>query len=248
MAVRLGQYEFRPALAPTLFVMVGFPLLVGLGLWQLDRAGQKETVIANHARQIERAAIRLDSIEGDVVAFEYRNVMASGRYDLEHQYLLDNRTHQGRAGYHVFTPLLLTDGRAVLVNRGWVPQGRTRADLPELPAPDGDVKILARISSPPEAFRLGADEEPVRTGTRVIQQVDLDVMQARLGVTLLSAVLLLDRDDAHGFVRDWKPVYGIGPDKHRAYAFQWFSIALILLVVYIAISSRRLGADATDPQ
>jgi surfeit locus 1 family protein len=52
---------------------------------------------------------------------------------------------------------------------------------------------------------------------------------------------LLDASDGHGFVRDWRPVYGVTPDKHRAYAMQWFTLALVLLLIYIGVNSKRIS-------
>ena len=57
-------------------------------------------------------------------------------------------------------------------------------------------------------------------------------------------MLLLEREDAYGFVREWKAVYGITPDKHRAYAMQWFTLALVLVLIYIGVNTRRHGNNA----
>ena len=61
---------------------------------------------------------------------------------------------------------------------------------------------------------------------------------------LLPLMLLLDPDDAHGFVRDWQAVYGVTPDKHRAYALQWFTLAAVLLLIYIGVNSKRITNEA----
>jgi surfeit locus 1 family protein len=170
-----------------------------------------------------------------------------GQYELEHQLLLDNRTYRGHAGYHVLTPMQLADGGSVvLVNRGWVPTGLDRAVLPEIPGPAGPVTIEAVTSLPPEKlFRLGDAEEHNTGWPKVVQQPDLARLEQLLDTGLLPVILLLDASDAHGFVREWQPVYGVTPDKHRAYAMQWFTLALVLLLIYIGVNSKRISDKST---
>ena len=67
----------------------------------------------------------------------------------------------------------------------------------------------------------------------------MNELEQRLGYPLQPLVLLLDKDDAFGFIRDWKAVYGVTPDKHRAYAVQWFTLALVLLLIYLGVNSKR---------
>jgi len=240
--MRIGRFEFRPALWPSLATLLLLPLLAGLGLWQLERAAWKQDLIAAHAERSRRPPQALSTLLASGEVLQYRQTTARGRYDLGHQLLLDNRTDQGRAGYHVLTPLRLADGGGtVLVNRGWVPMGNDRAQLPALPGPDGMVTMKAIITLPPDkVFRLDAAEEVNAGWPQVVQQVELQPLGQRLGTRLLPVVLLLDAEADHGFVRTWKPVYGITPDKHRAYALQWFTLALVLLLIYISVNTRRL--------
>ena len=241
--MRIGSFEFRPGLWPTLVTLILLPFLSGLGLWQLERAGWKQTLVDMHAARTREPAVALSSLLPVTVTSEYRNVTVTGHFDLAHQLLLDNRLHQGRAGYQVLTPLRLNDASTmVLVNRGWVPTGASRAVLPELAGPAGPVHLSALVKLPPEEiFRLGAAEERHAGWPQVVQAIDIAALEDRLGVALLPLLLLLDPDDAHGFVRDWKPVYGTSPDKHRAYALQWFTLAAVLLLIYIGVNSKRIA-------
>jgi surfeit locus 1 family protein len=241
MAVRIAGIELRPALLPTAVLVVGLPVLAGLGLWQLGRAAQKQALVEAHAARTGEPPIPLGRLSGPWEGLRARPVIATGRYDLEHQLLLDNRTHQGRAGYHVITPLRLAGGGAVAVNRGWVPVGDSRAHRPPLPGPDGEITLHATIALPPErGVRLGSAEEAPGGGAQVIQRIDLPAVETHLGYPLLPIVLLLDPQEGDGFVRHWRPVHGIGPDGHLAYALQWFAIAAVLLVTYVAMSTRRV--------
>jgi surfeit locus 1 family protein len=248
--MRIGSFEFRPSLWPTLATLILLPFLAGLGVWQLERAGWKQDIVDRHAARARQPAVELQSLLPVSPDSQYRTVTASGRYDLDHQLLLDNRLHQGRAGYHVLTPFRLAGRDAtLLVNRGWVPVGASRAVLPELPGPAGEIRLTARVALPPEEiFRLDSAEEAGSGWPQVVQAIDIPALEQRLGHALLPLVLQLDADDAHGFVRDWKAVYGIPPDKHRAYAMQWFTLAVVLAIIYIGVNTRRTGRSGTGDE
>jgi surfeit locus 1 family protein len=242
--MKIGAFEFSPGLLPSLATLVLLPVLIGLGVWQLERAEWKQGLIDTHKDRTGRARTPFELLLGRNGEVEYRAVAALGLYELDHQLLLDNRTFNGKAGYHVLTPLILTDtGEVVLVNRGWVPLGPDRAVLPELPGPEDILVVNAIIKLPPQrAFRLGMEEEAGSGWPRVVQQIDLDQLEELLGYRLLPYILLLDKEDEYGFSRDWQPVYGVPPDKHRAYALQWFTLALVLVIIYIGVNTKRIGA------
>ena len=245
--MRIASFDFRPGLWPTLATLILLPFLTALGVWQLERAGWKQDIVDRYAARIRQPAVELQSLLPVTTESQYRQVMASGRYDIDRQLLLDNRLHQGRAGYHVLTPLHLANRDAtVLVNRGWVPLGTSRAVLPELPGPADEIRLSALVTQPPEeVFLLDTVEEPASGWPQVVQSIDIVALEDRLGYPLLPLVLQLDADDAHGFVRDWKPVYGIPPAKHRAYAMQWFTLALVLAMIYVGVNTRRISKPGT---
>ncbi|NOR39745.1 MAG: SURF1 family protein [Gammaproteobacteria bacterium] len=240
--MRLGNFEFTPALWPTLATLLLLPLLTGLGVWQLERADWKQGLVDAHSGRTRLSPVSLKSLTDINEAVQYRRVFARGYYDVEHQLLLDNRTYQGYAGYHVLTPLLLAESeQVVLVNRGWVPVGNDRSVLPDLPATTGEVLVDATVKLPPsKLFRLGALDETHAGWPQVVQQLEMKELEQRLGVTLQPLILLLSKDDEFGFIRDWKAVYGVTPDKHRAYAIQWFSLAVVLLLIYMGVNSKRV--------
>lgn len=239
--MRLGQFEFTPGFWPTLATLAVLPVLVGLGNWQLQRAVWKQGLIDEHAALGKQAAHSIAEVLGQGVDSAYRPVYASGRYDLAQQLLLDNRLYHGVAGYHVLTPLRMGGGATVLVNRGWLPVGASRSRLPDLPGPEGEIHLRGRIARLPEKiFRLDSAEEVHEGWPQVIQHIDFNDIESRLGVAVLPAVVLLDKDDEHGFTREWKAVYSTMPDKHRAYAMQWFTLAAVLMLIYIGVNTHRV--------
>ena len=247
--MRIGPFDFRPSLWPSLATLVLLPVLVGLGQWQLERAAWKQGLVDAHAARIGEPAQPLQSLLASSGAdLEYRQVTAQGVYDLDHQLLLDNRIYRGAAGYHVLTPLHLTGAESggdwVLVNRGWVPLGERRSQLPAVTGPAERIELHAMIKLPPaKAFGPEAVEGSGTRWPQVIEQLEIGPIGRRLGRPLLPLVLQLDKADPGGFARDWKPVYGITPDKHRAYAAQWFTLALVLLVIYVGVNTRRRGRE-----
>jgi len=242
--MRIGAFDFRPGLWPTVATLLLLPLMTGLGIWQLERASWKQQLVDMHEGRGRLSPIGLAAASegGDL---QYRSVFARGHYDMEHQLLLDNRTFNGHAGYHVLTPLKLANSdKVVLVNRGWVPLGSSRAVLPEIPGTYGEVLVDATIKLPPKKFfRLGEMDEPNTSWPKVVQQLQLEPLGQMLDVTLEPLILLLDKEDQFGFIRDWKPVYGVTPDKHKAYAVQWFTLAVVLLMIYVGANSKRIPKD-----
>ena len=245
--MRLGRIEFKPGLWPSAVTALLLVLLVSLGFWQLDRAAQKRSLLDAYGARPGDATVLLQAGFVPNADWRYRRAEAAGRYDTAHQFLLDNRVYQGRAGYHVLTPLRLPDGEhAVLVNRGWVPQGATRADLPMLPvAQTGSVRIAGLIDLPGDVFVLGEGEDRDPGWPKVLQRIRLDVQSQQLGMKLLPLVLLLDEDAPDGFVRDWRPVV-FGPERHVGYAVQWFALGAALLIIYIWVNLRRARAHAAE--
>ena len=150
LPTRSGR-RFRPVLLPTFATIVAVALCVTAGVWQHGRMAQKLEARAQLDAAARSAPVPLPAAS-DWEAWRFRPVIAVGTFDAAHQVLLDNRIHEGRAGYDVVTPLALPDGRVVLVDRGWVAGGATRAELPAVSPPSGAVAVTGRVNSPRGRF------------------------------------------------------------------------------------------------
>ena len=186
---------------------------IALGQWQTGRAAEKRALGA-----LERV-----TLEGEFVP----------RFTV----YLDNKTHRGRVGYEVVTPLKLKgSAEHVLVNRGWVEAARTRDVLPEVPTPSGEVRIegvsLARL---PRVLAAGKAQGKVR------QTIDMDAYAAETGLRLQPRVLEQHSDTRDGLARDWPP-HDAGAEKHEGYALQWYSLAALAAVLGIVFSFRKREA------
>jgi surfeit locus 1 family protein len=240
VTVRVGQYDFCLPLFPTLLVMALFALLISLGMWQLRRGDEKQGLLDAFTLRSQDVPLSIEADQTEAAELRYRQVVGQGVYDEVRQYLLDNRTYRGRVGYHVLTPLYLNGSVGVLVNRGWVPIGESRDKLPALPVPEERVSVRGTVLIPTEdAFLVGPAGYETEGWPRVIQRVELKTMTEQLGYRLLPYVVQLDPSEGNGFVREWQAYYGIGPERHRAYAFQWFSLAIALVVLFVVVNTRR---------
>ena len=231
---------FRPRLVPSLVTAMLLPVLVGLGIWQLDRAEQKRQLLAEQHSQEQLPPVSLTSgVPADLSPF--RKVRVSGQFDTAHSFLLDNKTHQGRAGYQVLTPLRLADGKtAILVNRGWVPMGASRDDLPRIETPASTITVSGRmIRSDKAPLQLSEDNIAGDAWPMVIQWTDYRQLEQRLGYALLPYLLLQDPDNPAGYVRDWSIAW-IRPEKSTSYAVQWFMLAAALVIIFVVVNLRKV--------
>ena len=235
--------RFRPGWKLSLFTLLLFPAMLWLGFWQLEREQEKRDLQRRYDARaaaaplpLEQLAARADpSLLSAGAGLQYLAVSLRGRFDNERLFLLDNRVRRGRAGFEVIAPFYRTDGGIVLVNRGWVAQGSSRQEPPAVPAVRGEVEISGQVYVPPgEAFRLGGDA-PFSGWPRIIQAIDAVVMLRELGAdpdTAFPYTVRLGEGEAGALVRDW-PVVNLGPERHRGYAVQWFSMAAVLLLLYL---------------
>jgi surfeit locus 1 family protein len=247
----VGRFRIRkPGLVPTLATLVLLPILVSLGFWQLHRADYKYALRAEREHNAALPPVTLDAAQRETPHQFSRKVRVSGRFDLDHQLLLDNRTHNSVPGYYVYTPLLVAGAHAVvLVNRGWVPQGVDRRHLPPLPGPADKVSLVGVMARPPEvALRLGTLGEGYPDWPKVVQYVDTHWAAKQLDQRVLGFTLLQDSGADYGMIRDWKEFQSglalMPPEKHVSYAVQWFAMAVVLVLIYIGVHVRRVRSDA----
>lgn len=233
---------FRPKLIPSVATLLLLSLLLALGFWQLDRARQKERLQEAFAEQAALPYLPIASLDLADTEIRYRKVIIEGHYDSEHQILLDNQIQNGRPGYHVYTPLRIKGwDQGILVNRGWMPLGESRQRLPDIAVTAGPLVLRGRIGQPANpGLRLG--DTPSSTWPQVVQHVDYQRLAEGLGYPLASAVILLDPEEPYGYRREWQPAFGgFGPERHKGYALQWFSLAAALTVIYLVVNTRRNG-------
>jgi surfeit locus 1 family protein len=243
--LRINNTYFSPALIPSIAALIVFVVLVLLGFWQLDRAEEKRVIEDEvHKAQVQQAlnlnVYLKDQMPVSLLAKIYHSAEVEGHYDNEHQFLYDNRTYKGKSGYHVLTPLRLSDSKvAVLINRGWIPYNGLRDNIPSIQVTNEKQIFLGEIRNPSQSIVLSDVPQTVMKFPVTIQNISVAALSKQLGYPLLPIVIELDKAQSLGFVREWQPYYG-KIDKHIAYAIQWFLMAAILLFLYVKLNTKRI--------
>ncbi len=232
--------KFKTSIGLTALLAILAGVFSGLGTWQLGRAEEKRAAQGafDQASEVTALAPGLPA---------WTRVRLQGELDPERHFLLDNKLFQGRPGVHALTPLTTADGDVVLVNRGWLPLPADRSALPAVPTPAETVTIagrLAPLSRPGvvlgEPVELSADTWP-----QLLVYPDWRRLERALDLRLHRQVLYLDADAPAGFGdRAWSP-FTMGPDRHQAYAVQWFGLALAAVATWAVLgfnAGRKDGA------
>jgi surfeit locus 1 family protein len=215
--------------------LVAVLLTGGMGLWQLDRAAQKLALQAALEARIALPPLDASSLARDAPTAEaqqYRRASLRGRWLQDRTVFLDNRPLDGRVGFVVVTPLALDDGKAVLVQRGWLPRNfGERAVLAEVTTPPGRVAVEGTVAlRPPRLFEFSnASSGPIR------QNLDLPSFARETGLDLLPLVVVQQESQGgitDGLARRWPPP-ATDVQKHHGYAFQWFALAAVIIALYV---------------
>ena len=215
--------------------------MVALGLWQLDRARQKEASAAQREHLAHQPATQLAHAIASAEALEQRQVQASGHFEPEAAIWLDNRVRAGIVGYEIVMPLRISkSGARVLVNRGWIAGTGDRRRLPDVTTPSGELEVRGRAVIPGKRiYELGAEAAE----GRVWQNLTIDRYRTRLGIDVLPIMIEQANDTGDRLVREW-PAPDRGADTNRSYAVQWFALAALIAAIYVYWSFRRDAANA----
>ena len=208
------------------------PLLLWLGFWQLDRAEQKQKLLQSYQQRLTERPVWLN---GNELLPNYSQVKVEGQFDNRYQWLLDNKVLNGRVGYEVIGLFRLDSGVAVLINRGWIKAPRLRSDMPVIPNIQGRITLLASLYEPSVNPLVSQASNNIQW-PHIINSVSFEEMALQSGLTLAPIYLRIDELSAAAFTTDWR-VINTQPEKHTAYAVQWFAMALALCILTIISSS-----------
>jgi len=244
----MATRQFRPGLVATLAMLVVALVCLKAAFWQLDRGNTKARTLAAYSERLAQGDQTLDALLAQDENNHYP-VRVRGEFDNRHNILLDNRTLNGIAGYHLLTPLHSDSGRWVLVNRGWIPRGPDRNVLPEIAPVTGPVTVAGRTYVySPRTFVLAEDDLSRPTWPLRVQKVEMGAIAPLLGVELAPFEIRVDPDatleQGEQLPRFWQDTV-MTPERHRAYAVQWFGLAATVVIFYIVVSFRRRPRDIT---
>ncbi len=224
---------------PSFFALLGFLALLALGTWQVERLGWKERLIAERHAAVTAPPAPLPGSLAEAKTLEYHHIAATGTFLNDRELFLGATDDDGHPGYHVITPLRLADGEVLLVDRGFIPEGRkdpaSRAE--------GELKGQVIVSG---LLRLGSDVKPhwFLPDNNVARNywiwVDIPAMAKAAHV-----------DRVLPFYMDADPTANPGglpiggqtrldlPNNHLQYAITWYALAVALAVIYVIFIRRR---------
>ena len=214
-----------------------------LGFWQLEREDEKRELLSKNAHRLTLAPLEAAKLpeQGDLEGVPVRLV---GEYQ-EPVLLLDNKVLEGKVGFEAHQLFRDNTGLFFLVNRGFVPMGRTREDQLTFPkVHDKSADIRGRIYQPSSQILLLADQNQTLSEFPVIvQDIDVKKVVAAFGERVYPLVIRLEIDQLGSLPRYW-PSTVMSPEKHKGYAIQWFSMALAVLIAWLFFSfSKDLNHD-----
>ncbi|MBT8115876.1 MAG: SURF1 family protein [Arenicella sp.] len=221
-------------------------IMLRLGVWQLDRAEQKQLILDQTLAQASQAPISLDHLllekgSDDLDGLRFRQVLVSGAYLPDHSILIDNQVVDSQVGYLVMTPFRSEGGTALMVKRGWIPVGASRDIKPTYPTPAGPQKLRGRLVNPVAKPPLWDEQYPVFEGA-VWQYLPLEEFAEHSELSVLPLVLELapDSDQGDGLVRQWPIIDDKWVAKHHGYAFQWFAMAAVFSIACLVLLIKNI--------
>lgn len=242
----LQKYTTPRWLAVHLMVIIVAGVFIRLGIWQLDRLMERRSQNEAIAVRTEIAPVRLSEILGNVPASEreYRRVAVIGTFDVDGEVLIRSRTHNGEAGFHVVTPLVVDDGWAILINRGWVPLDLDTPPVSSALPPVGPIEVTGTVRETQTAPALGPTD-PSEGRLERLYWIDIPRLQQQSAYPLapISVELVSQIPTQADSLPVPVPTRTLTEGSHLAYAVQWFAFAVIGLGGYAALlrRNRRTG-------
>jgi len=240
---KVGFLAFSLEWRLTLFTLLLTPALIALGFWQLERAEQKRTLSEQYAFRAALPPITLGEAvqlsEENLAELRDRRIAFIGTAVAQDYLLLDNRLHNGQFGYEVIA-LIEAGGYRIPVNLGWLPGDPARRSLPAVTLPVVEQQWAGRVYAPKDSAYILGEQPPPDSLPAVIQSYEAaEYARALSDITAAPIPVFMVRvDSTHpaAWVADW-PVINQTPEKHTAYAVQWFMMAAVLFCAFVLRSS-----------
>ncbi|MCK9502714.1 MAG: SURF1 family protein [Porticoccaceae bacterium] len=234
------SFQWQINIAMLIFAAIFLPLTISLGFWQLQRAEEKQALLAEYGARKTAAPAAVASLDPSE-DHQYRRVKVRGHLINDRTLLLENRVRNGQPGFEVITPVEIDPQQPwIWVNRGWIAGSLHRAELPQIPPVKGGLVLhghLYRALDKP--FTVGEEVWRERW-PQVLQNFDDALLAERLGKTFFPYTLRLDQDSPAALATGWD-IVNLIPEKHKGYAVQWFAMAVALVILSLFANS-NLGA------
>lgn len=229
--------HFRPLPVLSVVTAAALIVLVGLGVWQLERREEKHALLAEVAHRMIAPAESVETLLTHEDQASFRHATAEGVFDNAHEaYVFAPRSDDSgtRLGYKVVTPLRLTAGALVMVDRGWVPQEkRDPASRIKGQTEAANIRGMLKPSVAPGMFTPDPN---------IVAHIwfvhDIAAMAAAFGVKPATTLYLEASTTEPGGPEPISDPPEI-PDNHLQYALTWFALAIVLVVIYFVFHHSR---------
>lgn len=244
------RYQFKPSWLGLLLTLVCMSLFIKLGLWQYHKAELKielqsaykdENVAKLHAFPLHQLSVG-DKRNDE---WKYKHVKVTGVYEPKYQILLDNQVNDSNAGFHVITPLKISEtNEYVLVNRGWIEGNAQHSDIPHVETPSEEVVVEGIVWLPSQRYFTLDENQAEAKFSHVWQYLDIQQYQKKVPIAVSVLMIKLDKNSkAGGFVRNWEvPAERIV--THLGYAYQWFGFTASAFLIFLYISFVKVGIQS----
>jgi surfeit locus 1 family protein len=227
---------FKPRFWATVIAFTMMAITIGLGTWQVHRLAWKTDLLAKIAARRNGDAVPLPADISDAPGWAFRHVRVAGHFDAAHALWLYGRTYDGKAGIHLLVPLVRAEGDAVLVDRGFVPFEHGSALAQYRPA-DGDAEIDGIARQPEPGGLFVPANQPDKN---IWYSVDAPAMSKVAERALAPIYIAAKSDGSPGWPAATGGTEGAGiRNEHLNYAIFWYSMTLVLGVIYVMSSRVR---------
>lgn len=236
------SFQFRFNWKITVFSAFFCVLFVNLGFWQLRRAAYKVHLLELQAEKRAEHPRPLSRVPTDPKKANLMPVRLAGHYDVSQTFLLDNRVLNQQVGFEVLEPFKDDSiGKYVLVDRGFVPMGKTRNVVPSIPPlQPHSISALGSVyvADTDNQKHPQSDTTTLAPGVTIVEVASPRLIGKLMGRPFYPHVVRLSEADANALPRYW-PVTMMMPSQHRGYAVQWFLMALAIVIMWCAFSFKR---------
>jgi surfeit locus 1 family protein len=230
------RFIFAPTLMPTLAALMAIALTLYLGNWQQGRAAEKRLMQADFDQRATMQAVQLNAESIELARDVYRKADVRGSYDAAGQLFIDNKSDGATVGYHVITPLKLTnDNRYLLINRGFVARGSSYPAPPKVSVPSGELVISGTLYQPSGKF-LELGQAPTQSGN-IWQNLTVQRYIEATQRDTLPLLLLLAKADDGLKIEPLRPDARV--EKHVEYMLTWYSLAVTVLMLWLVLNLKR---------
>lgn len=216
-------------------VLVLSIVFVNLGMWQLRRLEERRLANTVGESRFEAepvdAALLVSAAGSDLDSLSHHRALATGTFVPESEVLIRSQVYREVAGFDVITPLLIEDGSAVLVNRGWVPLEMDEVPVAAAAPPAGVVTVEGWLA-PTQIRKALGPSDPEGGQLMALNRVDIDRIQEQVPFPLLPMYLVAMGEQGSELPVPLAPPTFHDEGSHLAYAIQWFSFLVIGLVGY----------------